>query len=192
MPLFMTFSRPTLNCRYLCRSRFAALDLPLSLPLSIAAIFPLTNPAFMYQPLAVIGSGQKIAEGLVPAPVEPVGIVSACISIYLTTKSQALSQRELHMLHAEILALQKTLGISYKDAAHRLYMSEVERIKKADSATKSFAALGKKMDELVNEEICPPIQALDNGQFDDYIWINGVWKKKDGLVGKSGSGSGSK
>ena len=96
------------------------------------------------------------------------------------------------MLHAEVLALQKKLGISYKDAAHRLYMSEVERIKKADLATKSFAALEKKMDDLIKEEICPPIRALNKGEFDDYIWSNGVWKKKDEQSGGvSGSSTGS-
>jgi uncharacterized membrane protein YgcG len=97
------------------------------------------------------------------------------------------------MLHAEVIALQKKLGISYKDAAHRLYMAEVECIKKADLAMKCFSALRKKMDELVKEEICPPIRALDKGEFDNYTWRNGVWKKKDdegGRGSKSGTSSG--
>ncbi|KAM6491587.1 hypothetical protein JOM56_012979 [Amanita muscaria] len=39
-----------------------------------------------------------------------------------------LTKRELLGLHAEVKALQKRLGISYKDASHRLYMAEVERL----------------------------------------------------------------
>jgi hypothetical protein len=31
-------------------------------------------------------------------------------------------------LHSEVKALQATLGISYKDAAHRLYMVSVEKM----------------------------------------------------------------
>lgn len=32
-------------------------------------------------------------------------------------------------LHADVLALQDRWGISYKDASHRLYMAEVEKLK---------------------------------------------------------------
>lgn len=48
--------------------------------------------------------------------------------------SQGSSDRERLAAHAEVLALQETLGISYKDAAHRLYMAELERFK-ADEKT---------------------------------------------------------
>ena len=33
------------------------------------------------------------------------------------------------MLHREIKALQSRLGISYKDAAHRLYVGEIDKLK---------------------------------------------------------------
>lgn len=42
------------------------------------------------------------------------------------------------MAHSEILALQKTLGISYKDAAHRLYMAELERVKRDKNMYNAF------------------------------------------------------
>ncbi|KAF8191698.1 hypothetical protein BJ912DRAFT_925117 [Pholiota molesta] len=38
-------------------------------------------------------------------------------------------EHELLSAHAEILALQQQYGISYKDATHRLYMAQVERLK---------------------------------------------------------------
>jgi hypothetical protein len=49
--------------------------------------------------------------------------------------------------------LQETLGISYKDAAHRLFMVEVERVKKADAAAKAFAAVRRQIDDLINQDI---------------------------------------
>lgn len=85
------------------------------------------------------------------------------------------------MLHAEVLALQKTLGISYKDAAHRLFMAEVERVKKADSAAMAFSGLRKRIGEIVAEEICPPISAIDKGEFDGYVFKEGKWERKSGV-----------
>jgi len=41
-------------------------------------------------------------------------------------------------LHAEILALCDTLGILYKDAAHRLYMTEWEKLKMDERSQKTF------------------------------------------------------
>lgn len=93
---------------------------------------------------------------------------------------QGHSQRELHMLHAEVKALQETLGISYKDAAHRLFMTEVERVKKADSAAKAYSAVRMQIQDTVMEEILPAVSAIDKGEFDDYLFIDGKWEKKAG------------
>ena len=82
------------------------------------------------------------------------------------------------MLHAEIKALQSTLGISYKDAAHRLFMAETERVKKADLAAKAFSALRQQIHNIINEEILPAISAIDNGEFDEFTFMDGEWKKK--------------
>ena len=95
---------------------------------------------------------------------------------------KGLSQRELHILHAEVKALQATLGISYKDAAHRLFMAETERVMKADSAAKGFSVLRKQIRDTINEEIFPAISAIDKGEFDDYILMDGEWKKKSGAT----------
>jgi len=77
-----------------------------------------------------------------------------------------------------VKALQNTLGISYKDAAHRLFMAEVERVKKAESAAKSFAAIRRSLDSVVTSDILPPIQAIDLGKLDEYMWKNGKWSKE--------------
>jgi hypothetical protein len=77
-----------------------------------------------------------------------------------------------------VKALQETLGISYKDAAHRLFLVEVERVKKADSSQKSFAAIQHSLHSLVTSDILPPILAIDQGKLDDYVWEDGKWSKE--------------
>jgi len=133
------------------------------------------------------------SQGLLQARIDPVclqvGLNLNPTATYITLsflmpKIQGPSQRELFLLHAEVEALQTTLGISYKDAAHRLFMAEVERVQKADSAAKAFGALRRRMDDILSEEIFPPISAIDKGEFDNYILRNGKWEMKsdrDGL-----------
>lgn len=75
-------------------------------------------------------------------------------------------------------ALQKTLGISYKDAAHRLFLAEVERVKKTDSAEKSFSAIQQSLQSVATSDILPPIHAIDKGELDEYMWQNGQWVKE--------------
>jgi len=67
--------------------------------------------------------------------------------------------------------------LSYKDAAHRLYLAEVERLKVADSAAKSMTFVKQRMDK-VSYELYPPIDSIDAGRFDDYVLIGGKWQKK--------------
>ena len=74
-------------------------------------------------------------------------------------------------------ALQATLGISYKNAAHRPFLAEVERVKKSDSAAKSFAAIRQSLESLVTSDIGPPIQSIDKGELDEYVWRDGKWSK---------------
>jgi hypothetical protein len=81
------------------------------------------------------------------------------------------------MLHAEVKALQDTLGISYKDVAHRLFLAEVEQVKKADLAAKSFAAIWNSLQFVVSNDILPAIEGIDQGVLDEYIWKNGKWVK---------------
>ena len=60
-----------------------------------------------------------------------------------------MSNQENLMLHAEVVALQQKLGISYKDASHQLYMAELEKLKVADEAHKAFKNLDKRLTELL-------------------------------------------
>jgi hypothetical protein len=82
------------------------------------------------------------------------------------------------MLHVEVKALQETLGISYKDAAHRLFLAEGERVMKADSSANAYSALRVQLHDTATEEILPAISAIDKGAFDDYILKDGKWERK--------------
>jgi hypothetical protein len=57
-----------------------------------------------------------------------------------------LTDRELLNCHAEVKALQNQLGTSYKDASHRLYMAEVEKLEQQDLTLKSYATLKERME----------------------------------------------
>ncbi len=56
-------------------------------------------------------------------PADPVSVSTFSDCCYLTF-SKGLSEREALVIHAEIKALKDRFGLSYKDAAHRLYMAE--------------------------------------------------------------------
>jgi hypothetical protein len=70
-------------------------------------------------------------------------------------------------LHSEVKALQATLGISYKDAAHRLYMAEVEKMEIENDTNKEFAFLRRKIDDILENEIYRPIDMVDKGVFEE-------------------------
>jgi hypothetical protein len=58
-----------------------------------------------------------------------------------------LTDRELIGFHAEVKALQERLGISYKDASHRLYMAEVEKLKANETSRKLCVSLKSRTDQ---------------------------------------------
>ena len=58
-------------------------------------------------------------------------------------------------------------------------MAEVERITKADSASKSFAAIRNSLESLVTCDILSPIEGIDRGELDEYVWKDGKWSKSD-------------
>lgn len=63
------------------------------------------------------------------------------IFVLIADNYQGPSDRERLSAHSEVLVLQEWLGISYKDAAHRLYMAELERVKRDKIMYKGFARL---------------------------------------------------
>jgi hypothetical protein len=73
-----------------------------------------------------------------------------------------LTERELLAIHAEIKALQQQLGLSYKDAAHRLYHSEVQKLAVEDDRCKAISALRQQIDMLITEEISERIRNIDH------------------------------
>ena len=83
------------------------------------------------------------------------------ITIILISLTQALSDCEALTLHSEVKALQELLGISYKDAAHRLYMAEVEHFKVEREAKMAFTKFKERIDKTILHEIYPPIMAID-------------------------------
>ncbi|KAH9481626.1 hypothetical protein JR316_0006153 [Psilocybe cubensis] len=55
----------------------------------------------------------------------------------------SLTDHEMLALHSEVQALKQSLGISYKDAAHRLYMAEVAKLKVADTDRRYHAYIDR-------------------------------------------------
>ena len=67
-----------------------------------------------------------------------------CQCLLATADSLYGSSDRKHLsAHAEILALQERLGLSYKDAAHRLYIAELERVKRDRMMFKAFSNFEK-------------------------------------------------
>ena len=63
-------------------------------------------------------------------PADSASVLVLISVVYISSSSlQILTDRELLSCHAEVKALQNKLGTSYKDASHRLYMAEVEKLK---------------------------------------------------------------
>ena len=50
-------------------------------------------------------------------------------------------------VHAEVLALWEMLGISYKDASHRLYMMECEKLRTDEKTHKAFSIVKERARE---------------------------------------------
>lgn len=85
------------------------------------------------------------------------------LTIYLRNM-KALSEREWLALHAEIKAMQELFGLSYKDSAHHLYLAEISRLKTLDTAHKSFRVIRERIDKVVDHELLPPMQQLEDGE----------------------------
>jgi hypothetical protein len=72
-----------------------------------------------------------------------------------------LTEREFLGLHAEIIALQKTLGISYKDASHRLYMIAWENLKADERTSKAFSCLSTRTENII-KGLKTKLESLEN------------------------------
>ena len=57
--------------------------------------------------------------------------------------------------------MQARWGLSYQDAAHRLFMTEVGKFKVQKEAEHGFRALRERVDKTICLEICPALQKID-------------------------------
>jgi hypothetical protein len=60
-----------------------------------------------------------------------------------------------------VLAMRDRLGLSYQEAAHRLFMTEVEKFRIQKEAENGFRALRQRLDKTITLEICPALEKLD-------------------------------
>ncbi|KAF8186705.1 hypothetical protein BJ912DRAFT_927057 [Pholiota molesta] len=65
--------------------------------------------------------------------------------------NQPLTEQELLSGHGAVVALQHKFGISYKDAAHRLYMAQVEHLKVSDGAYKAIKSIDNQLEDLLRD-----------------------------------------
>lgn len=63
--------------------------------------------------------------------------------------------------HAEVLALQQRLGISYKDASHWLYMAKLEALKAKELCYQEHKSLSDQL-ETALERIQATLRSIDD------------------------------
>jgi hypothetical protein len=68
------------------------------------------------------------------------------------------------MGHVEVKALQEKYGLSYKDAAHRLYHTEARALMEIDGTFRTISELRQGMDEQIVHELTKQIKSIDAGQ----------------------------
>jgi hypothetical protein len=69
-------------------------------------------------------------------------------------------------IHAEVKAMQEKYGLSYKDAAHRLYHSEVQKLKAEDIAYRSMQEMNQQNSSIV-QDLQMRIDGIDFGVSQD-------------------------
>ena len=62
-----------------------------------------------------------------------------------------MNESEKLGFHTEVLALKEKFGISYKDAAHRLYMTELEKLKVNDTSYKTYMNLKTRIENTLKK-----------------------------------------
>ena len=96
----------------------------------------------------------------------PIPAIPVCTTPFLETLIniifKPLSDREALSLHAEILAIQGRWGISYKDAAHRLYQAKMAQLEAEEYALQAIENIRERMDNTIMEDIYPAISHIDN------------------------------
>ncbi|KAF8337250.1 hypothetical protein F5887DRAFT_1078251 [Amanita rubescens] len=71
------------------------------------------------------------------------------------------TERELLNAHAEIIALQTKYGLSYKDASHRLYHSEVAKLMQMEEVHQAISDICRTLEEECISDIKQKIAEID-------------------------------
>ena len=82
---------------------------------------------------------------------------------------QSLTERELLFGHTEVKAVQEKFGLSYKDAAHRLYHTESRALLDNDAVFRTFSQLRQGMDERIIHDITERIKEIDRGHMSEDV-----------------------
>lgn len=99
---------------------------------------------------------------MVPVTQHPVDLERKRIE----AKVDPLTANRALSLLAEVKALQlDQWGISYKDAAHHLYIAEIIRLKTEKEAELVIKGLLRRIDNTIHE-IYPMLAKIDNGELD--------------------------
>jgi hypothetical protein len=64
-------------------------------------------------------------------------------------------------MHEEVLAMQRRYGITYKDAAHRLFLMEVATVQQTHSAMSALDNIQDRIRRVVEMGISNPIAQID-------------------------------
>jgi hypothetical protein len=102
-----------------------------------------------------------ISQALIKYPPIPVRINLFNVHDHKYEVFQSLTERELLNAHAEVTALQERYGLSYKDASHRLYHSEIAKVLVLEHARESVADIHGKLDKRI-EDLKKNILTIDN------------------------------
>jgi hypothetical protein len=98
-------------------------------------------------------------------PADPVSLHQSNHHLLHSSSVKSPTDREALIIHAEILAMQARWGISYKDAAHRLYLVEVEKFRVAKHAENSISCLRDRIENCIAHDISPVIKYIDSPAF---------------------------
>ena len=79
----------------------------------------------------------------------------------MLTLMQFQSDCEALNLHAKVIAMQSWWGLSYKDAAHHLYLAELEKMRESKQAENSMISVCQQIDRIITHDINPIINYID-------------------------------
>ena len=80
----------------------------------------------------------------------------------MLTLMQFQSDCEALNLHAEVIAMQSQWGLSYKDAAHCLYLAELEKMGGSKQAENLMINIHQQIDRIITHNINPIINYIDH------------------------------